>query len=1195
MPNLTQYQKDALNYSKHISLTANAGSGKTFVLVRRFLSIIYDENVELKNIVAITFTEKAASELYKKIANEIETGISKETDLKRVKKLEQIRRELVSAKISTIHSFCIELLKEFPTEAGIDANFSPIDQRTANELIISSIDEIIQKSIRNNDELLEYVKRNIRLLGSQKALKSVLKEMIYKQKEIEKITETIYNEDVEKAAKIFSEKFETYFRQIFSEKITNFLRATKEINQRADEIKPNNEIVNEINALISSATTENNVFNLIEIIKNILEKILTKSGGTVKDRGYLQSKFREGIYNSIEFVESFSVEFKLINYSPNYALAEMDLAKYGFDILNLFNPILAKYTQKKMQRGFLDFEDLLLLAEKLVQREDVKSYLAEKYQYFMIDEYQDTNETQYNIFIPILDYLKRGNLFIVGDEKQSIYMFRGADLQIFNKTKDAIKDANDETSLLQLPHSFRLSKELTLFTNKLFSNLFTNPNLLFNEVKYDELVFAKKEETESEIAFLISAENDKSDTDENDEISGEESGETESEFQLVAKKIRDLVQNKNIEFKDIAILARKRKVFPKLEKELQKFNIPYQIYGGKGFYQRQEIYDVYNYLSFLLNSKSDEALIAILRSPFFMLSDKILFEISNFKGESFYDKLLKYAESNEEVKKISFQLIMDKQNVKSKQLSVLIRDILQDSGYWSKVSVLKNSKQIFSNLDKLISTVISFMSKGSTTLYDFVLYLKEAIEKTEDESQAVISENDKNVKLMTIHASKGLEFPVVFLIDTNSTGMDDKVKAKQVNVDKEFGILTKTSNENFSESNITAPIIGIYNYISLKKSSAELKRLLYVAVTRAESYLFISASVKKNKTFVNNSLFELLCNGLHISDFSESKKLISNITVMKEEQNGFVNHEREISLEIPFITQIEISDSTIETEIAVTGTNEFQIQTDLIGDIEQNEIISASKISVFNQCPFKYYLVYDLGFTSLFYREKENELIVDFSKENDEINDTIPANMQGSIIHKLLEEEICLEKLENRIEQLLQTNLQSTAKIGLKKTKLEILSLVNNYYNSEIYKQISSFQNFRNEYEIYIKQKDFYLYGIIDKLIVENKTAQMIDYKTDSLKKYSAQEKLENYKYQLMFYAYLVKKINPEVENVVCKLVFIEKPDEIAEINVTSEMLTEFETKIYSAINEMREGIYNKNKNHCKSCYFSNKNNCVID
>jgi ATP-dependent exoDNAse (exonuclease V) beta subunit len=194
-----------------------------------------------------------------------------------------------------------------------------------------------------------------------------------------------------------------------------------------------------------------------------------------------------------------------------------------------------------------------------------------------------------------------------------------------------------------------------------------------------------------------------------------------------------------------------------------------------------------------------------------------------------------------------------------------------------------------------------------------------------------------------------------------------------------------------------------------------------------------------------------------------------------------------------------------------------------------------------------------------------------------------------------LEEEICLEKLENRIEQLLQTNLQSTAKIDLDKSKLEIFGLVNNYYKSEIYKQISSFQNYRNEYEIYIKQKDFYLYGIIDKLIVENKTAQIIDYKTDSLKKYSAQEKLENYKYQLMFYAYLVKKINPEVETVVCKLIFIEKPDEIAEINVTSEMLNEFEAKIYSAINEMRKGIYNKNKNHCKSCYFSNKNNCVID
>jgi len=263
------------------------------------------------------------------------------------------------------------------------------------------------------------------------------------------------------------------------------------------------------------------------------------------------------------------------------------------------------------------------------------------------------------------------------------------------------------------------------------------------------------------------------------------------------------------------------------------------------------------------------------------------------------------------------------------------------------------------------------MDKGSTTLYDFVTYLNEAINKTEDESQAVISEDDKNIKLMTIHASKGLEFPVVFLIDTNSKGMDDRAKAKSVNIDKEFGILTKTSNEGYSEVNVTAPIIGIYNFISLRKSNAELKRLLYVAVTRAENFLFITSTIKSSGTILNQSLLSLLKEGLNITEFNGSKNLSGIITFMKEEENVFVNSEKEISLEIPFIQKIEIREDFLNNKLNEEENELQEIKIESIGDVEQNEIISASKISVYNQCPLKYNLVYDLGFTSLFYKGKK--------------------------------------------------------------------------------------------------------------------------------------------------------------------------------------------------------------------------------
>ena len=164
---LTPHQQAALNIDKHISLTANAGSGKTFVLSKRYLEIALKKEVSLRNIAAITFTDKAASELYKKIANEIEAKMAETVEPKLKRKLEILRRQLVSANISTIHSFCIDILRQFPVEAGIDANFTPIDETASNELVELSIEDIINHKLNNGGD--EELKNLIRLFGSKTA------------------------------------------------------------------------------------------------------------------------------------------------------------------------------------------------------------------------------------------------------------------------------------------------------------------------------------------------------------------------------------------------------------------------------------------------------------------------------------------------------------------------------------------------------------------------------------------------------------------------------------------------------------------------------------------------------------------------------------------------------------------------------------------------------------------------------------------------------------------------------------------------------------------------------------------------------------------------------------------------------------------------------------------------------------------
>ena len=178
--------------------------------------------------------------------------------------------------------------------------------------------------------------------------------------------------------------------------------------------------------------------------------------GTIAIKGYLSSEERENLETECSAVETFLEEITYFEIPENHSEIELELANFGKIFIYFFNKSLNLYSEKKKQGGYLDYEDILLLTQKILENEDVRKSLSEKFKYIMIDEYQDTNELQYRIFLPILDYLKCGNLFVVGDEKQSIYMFRDAELEVFNKTKSEITHHAGLNSLLTLPEHLRI-------------------------------------------------------------------------------------------------------------------------------------------------------------------------------------------------------------------------------------------------------------------------------------------------------------------------------------------------------------------------------------------------------------------------------------------------------------------------------------------------------------------------------------------------------------------------------------------------------------------------------------------------------------------------------------------------------------------------------------------------------------------
>jgi len=226
---LTEDQQNALEIKKHVTLTANAGSGKTFVLTQRFLEILLTTNTSLKQIAAITFTEKAAGELYGKISRSILDASLKAKNEKDRIKYEELRKQLVSANISTIHAFCAQILREFPVEAGIDANFSPIDSSLSEELIHISLNEAI-KSFEKNKEKNTLLHWLIRIFGSVQILAMQLESAINNRNSVVALTKKIYSSDPNSIADFFTSKVETFISQIFLLHLEPVLSSVQRLN-----------------------------------------------------------------------------------------------------------------------------------------------------------------------------------------------------------------------------------------------------------------------------------------------------------------------------------------------------------------------------------------------------------------------------------------------------------------------------------------------------------------------------------------------------------------------------------------------------------------------------------------------------------------------------------------------------------------------------------------------------------------------------------------------------------------------------------------------------------------------------------------------------------------------------------------------------------------------------------------------------
>ncbi|MBI5326499.1 MAG: UvrD-helicase domain-containing protein [Ignavibacteriae bacterium] len=1190
---LTQEQKEALRFDRHIALTANAGSGKTSVLQQRYVNILINDenNTEPRNVVAITFTREAAAEILIKISQNIENRISNAAHLKEKIQLEKIRSKLNTAPVSTIHSFCSTLLRNFPIESNTTPNFGELTEYEKISINDNSIIQALEEWLnKDNIEKNQKIRNIIFTLGKNNVIDLILF-LLSKRERFDWLKNFYVENDIE----YFIAKRDNIISANMQKKLIPTLEKLNELTNLLQGRKTgkflNLNIIDLLADKIKSESTKSVI--KIETLNKYFSEIVT----VISDNNILKSDFSINLTTlknvleteEIGYFNKFLTQFQLIKYystSFENNEADKDLFKFANTIIELTTEVIENIEQEKELLSGLDFDDQLIKTNELLNNKYVVEKIRKKIKYLMVDEFQDTNDLQYGIITKIIPELKgkevngNVNFYIVGDEKQSIYGFRNADVRVFEKAKKDIADTNkilsgikinspnpypekdesDNFGNLNLTVTFRLAPVPAAFVNKVCGKLFEKPESEF-DVKYSPLVCSngveniiKNKLSEEEVnltefnsgsvVVLLS-----------DLSKLKNEGQFISEAQSLAYYIKkSAIENKK-KWSDYGILGRSRKGFDELISELQKLNIPYILHSGKGFYKAQEVVDVCSILSFLHNPNDNKSIAATLRTPYFQIPDEIIYEISNISGDrSFWLKFKKYClqisekeqknENLNEVEKFclrAFNILTDLTN-RSVRISIpqLIHKILDMCDWYSAISGQSSENQMKANINKLIQIAREFEKKGFKNLFDFVEQVKKTISTDLSESEAVFLSDDNAVNIMTIHASKGLQFDTVCLF--NAT--DSYPGNSSYFINDDFGLTFKMKAKDKQNDIFKDVITPTYLYSQDKLNeaeSAETKRLLYVALTRAKQNIIISGSVNSiNDIKLKDCFLKMITDSLaHNLILNEN---IKEITVHDSLKCYYENNFYDLKINYPVNINFDYFESTnSEIGLNVKTKNEPVYLFDEIKSESDDEIFSATKLMTYQSNPDEYLRRYLFGLPST----DDYEYKSVFIKENNDDDDII-GSFAGTLIHSVLEKIMDWLNSDGSInERILNDIIVNVCSDSNKKISIElfnrIISECKSIAETTLIKLYAGLiRDSISEQTLQLVFNNDILRVKTD-LLIKNASGEWAiwDWKTNRIDTGKKKEELiKYYELQMKIYTYFLMKLYPEQQNFKARLLF---------------------------------------------------------
>ncbi len=849
---LTPSQKQAIFYDNgNLLVSASAGSGKTHVVIERIIRLVTEKNVGIDRILAVTFTNLAASEMKEKLKKALILAFNESGDVRYKYELEKISM----ADISTIHSFCLNLLKKYFYKLGIDASFEVLDAKKCKKLQGEAMSSLFEALYGENDSDFTLL---VNLFGGKRNDKGLRKIIsgIYSfalnDLGLESLKEKTLNSHLNLLEIIKEDILPSVNKEAQS-----YLDAFNNILRLLDGDEKRVEICNKAIVLASSLSLTSNLFEFSKLYCGFELKLTSskpKNKAVADEFKNLINDFK-GFYSTILNNFNVSEEEAKIQAQQN-----VKIINALFDVANRYSEY---YTQLKNEENGVDFSDLEVLTYKLLQNEDIAQEVKTKYDYVFVDEYQDVNAIQEKIISKIIN----DNAFLVGDSKQSIYAFRGCNPKFFIDKYESYKNGIGG-SAISLDYNFRSAKNIIDLTNKVFSDVFTTQFSGFDYAKNPMVYGNGYADFKGETVIHLIEDDEK----EVEEFSNKKVYSVIDSFKGLTKKeygkqeiltvnlVRELLKTtyydikepckdkriKPVDFKDICILVRGVNGYGEaVVSALYDAGIPVSSSATSEISQYPEIKALFDAVNAIIMPQKDIPFASFMLN-FGGFNETELASIRKFGGndKSFYDCVTFVKNSSQEISKKVADFITWYEKLRLiaeyAKASEILYKIIGETGFTTKLYAMEFGNERVKRVERFISE--SVLSNKSMTLLEFSNYLSESI----DEITQTQTAGENTVTVMTEHASKGLEFPIVIIADFNKQFNSSEILG-DVLYSKKYGIVPK--NYNLEEMTYSENLLRFASKVHFKEERAvEEARLFYVAITRAKCALhFIANSSSLNK------------------------------------------------------------------------------------------------------------------------------------------------------------------------------------------------------------------------------------------------------------------------------------------------------------------------------------------------------------